>query len=257
MDRRGTEAGRGGGVSVPLTFGEWFFVFLLPLSVLFYFAGVRDANYALETATNHRASVEYARARAYTYVRVCTHHSLTHARSLCPKWSVERSVGGKKTKFRGVSSKRLCLLWNFLSTQPWNRLPAKRRRRKRELACFVIGRVTLRIDPAPFPYAYVLYMYIYIYKPMSITDVEVIYRFKHHDKNVHSNDCFAFQFALCICVHYVTLRKGRLKPYCVPRLILNRVVKRFLVSLVARRLHHFLLSRVTSRFDFTCERFFF
>ena len=46
---------------------------------------------------------------------------------------------------------------------------------------------------------------------MSITDVQVhILRFKRHDKTANSNDCFAFQFALCICVHYVTLRKGRL-----------------------------------------------
>ena len=110
---------------MPLTFGEWFFVFPLPFSVLFDFAGVRDANYALEAATNHRASVEGVRARAHARTHARTHvnsfarirtcmyariaHALAHARSvfvLNNPWN----IGGKKTKFRGVSSKRVSLV---------------------------------------------------------------------------------------------------------------------------------------------------
>lgn len=93
--------------------------FFFPLSLLFDFAGVRDANYALEAATNHRAFVGGVRARARTHVnsfarihirRVSTHRSRTHARSvfvLNNPWNVG---GKKKTKFRGVSSKRVSLV---------------------------------------------------------------------------------------------------------------------------------------------------
>lgn len=36
--------------------------------VLFYFTGVREANYALEAATNHRASVEGVSTRAHVRI---------------------------------------------------------------------------------------------------------------------------------------------------------------------------------------------